>query len=192
MIKSVSKLVTIGIVLLGMTGCAGTSPNTEAKKTLQTAKGYTIGHVNVTLAKDVIYDFSEEQKHYPNEEKLSTFFKQDIEKYLKQYGKSCQNTQACLTLDVDINYKRNFNINSVSVSAPIIDRTITIHKGNTIVYSNTQKRLRPSKGGIFGKALNEVAMFTKAGEDKPNLQDEREHIDIISKVTVENIVQLAQ
>ena len=74
----------------------------------------------------------------------------------------------------------------MSVSDPLIDRTITIHKGNT------QKRLRPSKDGIFGKALNEVAMFTKAGEDKPNLQDEREHIYIISKVPVENVVQLVQ
>ena len=193
MYRNLVYIILFGMVgLLGISGCAGTSPNTETKQTLQTAKGYTIGQVNVTLAEHVFYDFSEEQKHYPNEKELSTFFKEDIEKYLKQVGKSCQNTQVCLTLDVDINYLRNFNLGSVSVSAPTIDRTITIHKGNTIVYSNTQKGLKPNNGGIVGNTLNELAVFTQAGEDKANLDDERDYIDVISQVTVMDIVQLAQ
>ena len=146
-----------------MAGCAGTSQNTQVKQTRETAKGYQVGQINVTLAKQGFYDFSEEEKQYPNEEKLATFFKQDIEKYLKEHGKSCQNKQACLTLDVDYNYLRNFNLGSVSVSAPTIDRTIVIHKGDTIVYNNTQKRMKLHKGGLLGNALNEVSVFTKAG-----------------------------
>ena len=97
-----------------------------------------------------------------------------------------------MTLDVEINYQRNFNIASVSASAPLIDRTITIHKGNTLVYSQTQMRLKPFKDGIVGKSLDELAKFTKAGEDKANLEDEREYIDILSMATVKNIVELGQ
>jgi len=42
------------------------------------------------------------------------------------------------------------------------------------------------------KSYDELAKFTKAGEDKANLEDEREYIDILSMVTVKDIVQLAQ
>lgn len=192
LIKNVNKFVAVTVILLGLSGCAGSSPSTEAKQTLKTAEGYSVGEVNVTRAKHVFYDFSEEEKHYPNEKTLALYFKEDIEKYLKQAGKYCQNRPSCLTLDVDINYLRNFNMGSVSVSAPTIDRTITIHKGDTVVYTNTQKELKPFKDGIFGKTLNELAVFTKAGEEKANLEDERGHIDVISQVTVRDIVQLAQ
>jgi len=187
-----TKYITTIALVFAMTGCAGTSPNTQEKQTLQTAKGYKVGDVHVTLVEHVFYDFSEEEKHYPNAKELSAYFKQDIEKYLKKQGKYCQNTEGCLTLDVDLNYKRNFNMASVSVSAPLVDRTITIHKGNTLVYTKTQKRLKPNKGGTLGNAINELAVFTKAGEDKANLEDEREYIDIFSMVTVKDIVQLAQ
>jgi len=192
MTKIVSKLVIVTIVFLGMTGCTGTTPNTEAKLTLQSAQGYKVEQVNVTLAGHTFYDFSEEQKLYPDEKELSTLFKEDIEKYLKEVGKSCQSTSTCLTLDIDINYQRNFNLGSVSVSAPVIDRTITIHKGNTIVYSKTQKGLKPNKGGIVGNTLNELSVFTGAGEEKPNLDDERDYIDVISQLTVRDIVELTQ
>lgn len=186
------KLITIIVLIYVMTGCASTSPNAQAKHTLKTAKGYKVRGVNVTFAEHVFYDFSEEHKHYPNEEELAIFFRQDIEKYLKQNEKSCQSTHACLTLDVDIKYQRNFNNASVSSSAPIIDRTITIHKGNTNVYSNTQMRLKPYKEGILGKSFDELAKFTNAGESKANIEDEREYIDIISQETVKDIIQLTR
>ena len=115
-----------------------------------------------------------------------------MRKHILDEENICQNTQACLTLDVDINYQRNFNLGSVSVSAPTVDRTITIHKGNTIVYSKTQKGLKPNKGGIVGNTRNELAVFTQAGEDKANLDDERDYIDVISQVSVRDIVKLAQ
>ncbi len=192
MIKDISKFVAVTVILLGLSGCGGTSPSTEAKQTLKTAKGYKVGEVNVKLADHVFYDFSEEEKHYPNEKTLALYFKEDIAKYLKQAGKSCQGTPSCLTLDLDINYLRNFNMGSVSVSAPTIDRTITIRKGDTVVYNNTQKELKPNKGGIVGNALNELSLFTKAGEEKANVEDERGYIDVTSQVTVRDIVQLAQ
>lgn len=131
-----------------------------------------------------------EEKHYPNEEKLSTYFKEDIEKYLKQHGRSCQSAASCLTLDVDYNYQRNFNLRSVSVSAPTIDRKIVIYKGDTIVYNNTKKRMKLFKGGLLGNALNEVSLFSKAGEEKANLEDERHDIDLISQLTVKDVVAL--
>ncbi|GIT98144.1 hypothetical protein [Sulfurovum sp. TSL1] len=191
MVKNSMKWVAVTVVLLGLSGCAGSSPSTEAKQTLKSAEGYQVGQMNVTLADHVFYDYSEEEKHYPDAKELAGFFKEDIEKYLKQAGRSCQGTPSCLTLDLEFNYLRNFNMGSVSVSAPAIDRTITIRKGDTVVYTNTQKELKPFKDGIFGKTLNELAMFTKAGEEKANLEDERGHIDVISKVTVRDIVQLA-
>lgn len=190
--KSVFMMLLAMVGLLGLSGCTGASASAEAKQTLQTTQGYSVGQVNVTLADHVFYDFSEEEKQYPNEKELALFFKEDIEKYLKQAGKACQNAPSCLTLDVDINYLRNFNLASVSVSAPTIDRTLTIRKGDAVVYAKTQKELKPNKGGSFGKALNDLAVFTKAGEDKANLEDERDHIDVISQVTVRDVVQLAQ
>lgn len=192
MIHNSIKLLAVTVILLGLSGCGGTSPSTEAKQTLQTSKGYKVGEVNVTLAKHVFYDFSEEEKQYPNEKELAGFFKEDIEKYLKEAGRSCQGTPSCLTLDLDINYLRNFNMGSVSVSAPTIDRTVTIRQGDTVVYDNTQKELKPNKDGIVGNTLNELAMFTKAGEKKANVEDERKDIQVISQVTVNDIVQLAQ
>ena len=144
------------------------------------------------MAEHVFYDFSEEEKHYPNATELAVYFKEDLEKYLKQAGKYCKNGPSCLALDVEFNYLRNFNMGSVSVSAPTIDRTITIRKGDAIVYTKTEKELKPFKDGIFGKTLNELAVFTKAGEEKANLEDERGHIDVISKVTVRDVVQLGQ
>lgn len=195
--KEIVGNVVFGIVfgmigLLALSGCTGASASAEAKQTLKTAKGYQVGQLNVTLADHVFYDFSEEEKQYPNEKELAVFFKEDIEKYLTKAGKSCQNAPSCLTLDVDINYLRNFNLGSVSVSAPTIDRTLMIRKGDAVVYSNTQKGLKPNKGGIGGNTLNELALFTKAGEEKANVEDERGHIDVISQVTVRDIVQLAQ
>ncbi|UPT76877.1 hypothetical protein MN086_07390 [Sulfurovum sp. XGS-02] len=177
--------------LVGLSGCAGSSPSTEAKQTLQSAEGYQVGQVNVTLTDHVFYDFSEEEKHYPNEKELASFFKEDIEKYLKQAGRSCQGTPSCLTLDLDINYLRNFNMGSVSVSAPTIDRTLTIRQGDTVVYNNTQKELKLNKGGIVGNTLNELALFTKAGEEKANVEDERKDIQVISQVTVKDIERLS-
>ncbi|HEY9129153.1 MAG TPA: hypothetical protein VIN02_04895 [Sulfurovum sp.] len=194
--KVVGNLVVsilIGMTaLLALSGCAGNAPSAEAKQTLQTAEGYSVGQVNVTLADHVFYDFSEEEKQYPNEKELAVFFKEDIEKYLKQAGRSCQNGPSCLTLDVEFNYLRNFNLGSVSVSAPTIDRTLTIRKGDAVVYNHTQKELTPNKGGIVGKTLNGLAVFTKAGEDKANVEDERGHIDVISQVTVRDVVQLGR
>ena len=192
MIKNINKLVTMVIVLFGMVGCAGTSPNAQAKQTLQTTKEYKVGKVNVTLAEHTFYDFSEEQKHYPNGEELSKYFKEDLEKYFKEAGKFCQSNQECLTLDLDINYQRNFNMGSVSTSAPTYDRTMTIRKENSVIYNNTKKGLKPNKGGIVGNTLNELAVFTKAGEDKANLDHEREYIDVISQVTVREIMELGQ
>jgi len=184
-------IATVALVF-ALVGCASTSPSTKAKHTLKTAKGYKIGDVNVTLVDNVFYDFSEEQKHYPNEKKLSILFEEDIEKYLKQQGMYCQTNQGCLTIDIDINYQRNFNIGSVSTSAPIFDRTITILNGESPIYSNTQIKLKPYRDGIVGKSLNEFAMLVHAGEDKANLDDELEYIEIISLTTVKDIVQLAQ
>ena len=186
------KFITTIVLVFSMTGCASTSPNAQAKQTLLTAKGYEVRQVTVTLAEHVFYDFSEEEKHYSNAKELSAYFKKDIEKYLKIQGKSCQSTQECLTLDIDINYKRNFNMASVSSSAPTIDKTITIYKGSTLVYTKTEKELQPFKDGIVGKSLNEIAMFTKAGEDEANLEDEREYIDIFSQVTMKDIIWLAR
>jgi len=192
MIHNSIKFLAVTVALLALSGCAGSSPSSEAKQTLQSAAGYQVGQVNVTLADHVFYDYSKEEKQYPNEKELAGFFKEDIEKYLKQAGRSCQDTPACLTLDLDINYLRNFNLGSVSVSAPTIDRTLTIRKGDAVVYTNAQKELKPNKGGIVGNTLNELAVFTKAGEDKANVEDERGHIDVVSQVTVRDVVQLAR
>ncbi|HEY9129074.1 MAG TPA: hypothetical protein VIN02_04490 [Sulfurovum sp.] len=185
--------ILIGMVgLLALSGCAGNSPSVEAKQALQGAEGYSVGQVNVTLAEHVFYDFSEEEKHYPDAKELAVFFKEDIEKYLKQAGRSCQNGPSCLTLDVEFNYLRNFNMGSVSVSAPTIDRTLTIRKGDAVVYTRTEKELKPFKDGILGSTLNGLAVFTKAGEDKANLEEERGHIDVISQVTVRDVVELGR
>ena len=83
------KYITTIALAFAMAGCAGSSLSTQSKQTLQTAKGYEVGQVNVTLGDHGFYDFSEEEKQYPNAEKLSIFFKQDIEKYLKQHGRYC-------------------------------------------------------------------------------------------------------
>jgi hypothetical protein len=190
MIHNSIKLLTAMTALLALSGCAGNSPSAEEKQTLRTAEGYSLGQVNVTLAEHVFYDFSEEEKHYPNAKELAVFFKEDLEKYLKQSGKYCQDAPSCLTLDVEFNYLRNFNLASVSVSAPTIDRTLTIRKGDAVVYTKTEKELKPFKDGIVGDTLNDLAVFTKAGEEKANLDDEREHIDVISKVTVRDVVEL--
>lgn len=68
----------------------------------------------------------------------------------------------------------------------------TIRKGDTVVYNNTQKELKPNKGGIVGNTLNELAVFIKAGEEKANVEDEHKDIDVISQTTVNDIVRLAR
>ena len=182
---------TITLALI-VSGCVSTSTSltTKAKQALQSTQGYKVGKVNVTLVKNTFYDFSEEQKLYPNTEKLATYFKNDMQKYLKKSGKSCQDKQECLTVDMNINYTRNFNLKSVTVSAPKIDRTVIIHKGEKVFYTDTKKELQPSRGGLLGKALNEVSVFTKVGKNTPNLQDERKDIDVISDITIKEIVSL--
>jgi len=186
------KYITTITVALALAGCAGSTLNTGATQALKESKGYKVGEVKVTLAKSGFLDMSREQSLYPDTTKMAAYFKQDIEKYLKQNAASCEGGESCLTLDVDVNYMRKFNLNSVTVSAPVVDRTISIHKGNQVLYTESKKGLKPHSGGMFGSALNEMAVFTKAGNEQPNLEDERKDIDLISKLTVKEVLSLGK
>ena len=185
-----NKLLGITLMLLALGGCASHSVSPEATQTLKQTQGYNVGKIDVKLVNKSFLDFTQENKLYPNTQQLASYFKHDIEKYLKQNGKACQNKQNCLTIDMNIAYARNFNFKSVTVSAPTIDRTIHIRKGDTVIYTDSKSDLKPHSGGLLGNAMNELSVLTKAGKNTPNLQDERKDIDVISKMTVQEIVGL--
>ena len=185
-----NKLLGITLMLLALGGCASNSVSPEAIQTLKQTQGYNVGNIDVKLVNKSFLDFTQENKLYPNTQQLASYFKHDIEKYLKQNGKACQNKQNCLTVDMNIVYARNFNLKSVTVSAPTIDRTIHIRKGDTVIYTDSKSDLKPHSGGLLGNAMNELSVLTKAGNNTPNLQDERKDIDVISKMTVQEIVSL--
>ena len=190
--KQLTTILTSSILFLGLQGCTNSAMTAQSKQTLQTTQGYKVGTVQVTLDKGSFLDYSKENKLYPSAETLSQYFKHDITKYLKQNDKACQTKQACTTIDMNINYIRKFNLKSVTVSAPTIDRTITLKKGDKVLYTNTQNGLKPIRGGLLGNAMNELSVFTKAGESKPNIEDERKDIDAISKITVQDILKVGQ
>ena len=187
-----TTILTSAILFLGLQGCANSAMSEQSKQTLQTTQGYKVGTIKVTLGKGSFLDYSKENKLYPSEKTLSQYFKHDITKYLKQNGKACQPKQACTTIDMNVNYIRKFNLKSVTVSAPTIDRTIILKKGDKVLYTNTQNGLKPIRGGLLGNAMNELSVFTKAGESKPNREDERKDIDAISKITVQDILKVGQ
>ncbi|CAA6825123.1 MAG: Unknown protein [uncultured Sulfurovum sp.] len=185
------KYIITTVLAVLLVGCAGTSMSPEAKQTLANNKGYTVGAVTVAFKKISFLDFSKEQKLYPNEQTLAKYFKEDMNKYLKQTGKACTSKQTCLTIDMNVDYTRNFNFQSVTVSKPIVDMTYSIKKEEKVIYTGS-KNGKLLSSSIVDRGLNELSVLTNVGNDKPNLKDERKHIDMLSGVVVEDIVTLSK
>jgi hypothetical protein len=59
--KSVSKLVVVMIVLLGISGCSSNSMSPEAKAKINHQTGFNIENIHVKLIKNPF--FSEDEKH---------------------------------------------------------------------------------------------------------------------------------
>ena len=186
--NSFFKVVTAFALTLFIAGCAGGSVEPIQAPMPTGDKGYRIKAVNVKLIKKVgLYDFTKENALYPDEKRLASVLKDAIHRYLKSSGVACTPNKKCLDAVIDIEYRRNFNFGSVTVSAPTLDRTIRIYDADKLVYAKKQTALQPYRGGIMGKISNGLSIFTKAGKKNPNLEDEQKDLEVIAKMTAQDI-----
>ncbi len=59
--RSVIKLVTVMVVLLGISGCSSNSMSPEAKAKINNQTGFNVANIQVKLIKNPF--FSEDEKH---------------------------------------------------------------------------------------------------------------------------------
>ena len=183
------KVIAAFAFALFIAGCAGSTVKPAQTSIPKGDNGYRIKAVNVKLIKKVgLYDFTKENTLYPDEKRLASLLKDAINRHLESSGATCKSNKKCLDAVIDIEYRRNFNLGSVAVSAPTLNRTIRIYDADKLVYSDTKKGLQPSRGGIMGKISGELSIFTKAGKKKPNLEDEQKDLEVIAKMTAKDIV----
>ncbi|MCP4970411.1 MAG: hypothetical protein GY932_07455 [Arcobacter sp.] len=125
---------------------------------------------------------------YPNEDGLSTIFKNSFIEHLKKNKRYCTKGENCFTIDVDVNYQRIFSIASNSVAAPIYSYFITIKndKNEDLVKFN---RIELAIDSIS----RDFKAFEALGRDSVNLETEKNDINFITKlITKDEILRVGE
>ncbi len=184
--KSVSKLVTVAIVLLGMTGCANNSMSPEAKEKINNQTGYNVENIQVKLIKNPF--FPEDEKHalYMSTTELSKQLKTSLKKELYANTIDCKTGKECLNVDVNVDYMRTFIMASNMLDRPKIGLKIQIKDNQKILHTQQAQELILSRG-----TFNTILAQTNIGSNEVDKEGEVLDIDTIAKDIVVRLKKLS-
>jgi len=185
--KSVSKLVTVMIVLLGISGCSSNSMSPEAKAKINTQTGFNIENIHVKLMKNPF--FSEDEKHalYMSTGELDKYLKASLEKELHAKQINCQLSKRCLDVDVNVDYTRIFVLASNMLDRPKIGLKIQIKDNQKILHTQQAQELVVSQG-----TFNTILAQTNIGSNEVDTKREELDFDAVAKEVADRLKKLTK
>lgn len=183
--KNVNKLITVIIVLLGMTACSTNRMSVEAEEKINNQTGFQVENVHVELVKNPF--FSEDEKHalYMNTTELAKLLKSSLKTEIRSEELDCKAKERCLHVDVNVDYMRTFVLGANMLDTPKIGFEIDIKDQNKVIHTEKASELILSRG-----TLTNILTQTNIGSDK--VDREREVLDFrgIAKEIVKRISDL--
>lgn len=183
--ESVSKLVRVMIVLLGISGCSSNSMSPEAKAKINYQTGFNIENIHVKLIKNPF--FSEDEKHalYMSTAELDKYLKASLEKELHGKQIDCQSSKRCLDVDVNVDYMRTFVMASNMLDRPKIGLKIQIKDNQKILHTQHAQELLLSLG-----TLNNILVQTNIGSSEVDTKREELDFDAVAKEIADRLKKL--
>lgn len=185
MTKSVSKLVAVAIVLLGMTGCSSNSMAPEAKEKINHQTGFAIENMQVNLIKNPF--FSEDEKHalYMSTTELAERLKVSLKKDLHEKQIDCQIKKSCLNVDVTVDYTRSFVLASNMLDRPKVVLNIQIKDNEQVIHTQKTQELLLSRG-----TLNNALVQTNIGSNEVDKEIEVSDFKAVAKEIADRLKKL--
>ena len=185
MTRNISKLITVAIVLLGISGCASNSMSPEAKEKINSQTGFNIENIQVKLIKHPF--FPEDEKHalYMSTTELSQHLKISLKKELYSRSIDCKETNKCLDIDVNVDYMRTFILASNMLDRPKLAFNIQIKDNQKILHTLKAQELILSRGTV-----NTMLLQTNIGSNEIDKEREALDFDIVAKDIVGRLKKL--
>ncbi len=168
--KSVSKLVAVMMVILGMSGCSSNSMSPEAKEKINNQTGFNIESIQVNLIKNPFFSEDEKHAHYMSTAELAERLKNSLKKELQVKQIDCQIKKRCLNVDVNVDYTRIFVLASSMLDTPKIALNMQIKDHQQVIHTQQTPELLLSRG-----TFNNILVQTNIGSNK--IDTEREVLD---------------
>jgi len=187
MIKSVSKLVTVLMVLLGISGCSSNSMSVEAKEKINNQTGFNIENIQVTLMKNPF--FSEDEKHalYMSTTELAKSLNISLKKELHAKQIDCQMKKRCLNVNVNVDYTRAFVLASNMLDKPKIALNIQIKDNQQVIHTQKSAELLISHG-----TLNSILAQTNIGSNDINTEREVLDFEFVAEEIADRLKKLTK
>ncbi len=172
---------------LWLTGCAGSSPYTyyvQPTPLVAEQSTFALGKVAVHLS---LGDGAiKGDRTFASEQELQQEFNQYLHHYLKQSGYLAENADhADAVIDIDINFKRTFNMGGHSLNKPEVSHSVVLSKNGTKLASFKNGPYLTKYSYLEDMAVDlEIASFNWDAEDEPR------DVDLVSQLLVEDILQV--
>ncbi len=183
--RSVIKLVTVMVVLLGISGCSSNSMSPEAKAKINNQTGFNVENIQVTLIKNPF--FSEEEKHalYMSTTEISKYLNTSLKKELYTNSIDCKATNKCLNVDVNVDYTRAFVLASNMLDKPKVVLNIQIKDNQKVIHTQKSAEFLISHG-----TLNSILAQTNIGSNEVDTEREVLDFDFLAKEIAERLKKL--
>ncbi len=174
---------------LWLAGCAGSTPYTyyvQPTPLVAEQSTYALGKVTVHLS---LGDGAiEGDRTFASEQELQQEFNQYLQHYLKQSGYLAKNVaSADAVIDVDIGFKRTFNMGGHSLNKPEVTHNVVLSKDGTKLASFQNGPYLTKYAYLEDLSVDlEIASFNWDAEDEPR------DVDLVSKLLVDEIVQIGE
>jgi len=180
--KNLQKAILLAFLILVTASCSSSRSKQKAIPIIKGETVYSLEHVSVKLNTfGIKLTKSSEVKGYLSEQEMTDLFNEKIISHLMDNNLLDKGEEKEYSLSIQINYTRNFAVNSNKVLSPDFSYSIRVYSGNTIV-TQYQSGTKEKRGIML------LGEWFRTGSSDINPEAELKYINEIAEYIVKGYI----